>query len=111
MQENQLTLSMFMLLCGSSLLAAYGCSSECAERGLDVCTEGGDCRLVYASRVEHGCVMKEEPAACVEARRPELCDTAIAVAEDARGDRWQLPDLCVPAGWKLISFESFPPCE
>jgi|GEM_PF-4108995 len=110
MPQSRRTLSTLILLCMSSLLAAYGCSGECAERALDECTEGGECRLVYASRVEQGCVMKAEPAACTESG-PQLCDTAVAVAEDARGDRWQLPSLCVPDGWKLLSYESFPLCE
>lgn len=108
--QNHVTLSMLIWLCMSSLLAAYGCSSECAERAIDVCTEGGECALVYANRVEQGCVAEVEPAACSEAG-PRLCDEAIAIAEDARGDRWQLPSLCVPDGWKLVSYESFPPCE
>ena len=110
MPQSPRTLSMLILLCMSSLLAAYGCSSECAERALDVCTEGGDCGLVYASRVGQDCVMKAEPATCTEAR-PRDCEDAICVAEDARGDRWQLPSLCVPDGWELVSYESFPPCE
>ena len=110
MPQNHLTLSMLVLLCMSSPLAAYGCSSECAERALDVCTEGGECALMHASRVEQGCVMKAEPAACTEAG-PRNCDEVIAVAEDARGDRWQFPSLCVPDGWKLVPYESLPLCE
>lgn len=110
MPKNDLTLSALMLLAMSSLFAANGCSSECAERALDVCTEGGDCRLVYASRIEQGCLMEAEPAACSEPE-PRICQDAIAIAEDARGHRWQLPNLCVPDGWNLVSYESFPPCE
>ena len=110
MPLNPRILPMLILLCMSSLLAAYGCSSECAERALDECTKGGECGLVYASRVEQGCVIKAEPAACTEAG-PRSCDDAIALAEDARGNRWQLPNLCVPDGWKLVSYESFPSCE
>ena len=110
MPLNHLTQSTLVVLCMSWLLAAYGCGVECAERALDECTEGGECGLVYANRIEQGCVLEAEPAACTKAG-PQLCDAAIAVAEDARGDRWQLPSLCVPDGWNLVSYESFPHCE